>query len=158
MTEDLKPCPWCGAGQTQVRENGRMWTGQRHSEPTSVSVVHWCGPEVVGQPSRMIERVGRDSASAIAAWNTRAASAQSGWRPISEAPRTFSPPISTNNHHAPEILGLYGQAFYCVCSWGGTSQPYWIDSENRRVPFQPTHWMPLQAAPQRAPGDASEVP
>jgi hypothetical protein len=74
MTEELKPCPWCAAGQTQIEENGRMWTGQSKSEPTSVSVVHWCDP-MQGQPSRRIERVGRDRASAIAAWNTRASPA-----------------------------------------------------------------------------------
>lgn len=72
----LLPCPFCGAGTTLFKENGRMWTGQRKSDPVSVSVHHWCEP-VAGQPSRMIERIGRDEASAIAAWNTRATGAQS---------------------------------------------------------------------------------
>ena len=75
--EELKPCPFCGAGLTSIRENGRMWAGMRYSEPTSVSVQHHCEP-IAGQPSRMIERVGRDEASAIAAWNTRAAAAIGG--------------------------------------------------------------------------------
>ena len=74
MTDALKPCPFCGAGLTSIRENGRMWTGQRYSAPTSVSVQHHCEP-TEGQPSRMIERVGRDEASAIEAWNRRALSA-----------------------------------------------------------------------------------
>ena len=69
---DLKPCPFCGAGTTGIVENGRMWTGQRYSEPVSVSVRHHC-PPTPGQPAnRMIERVGRDEASARAAWNHRA--------------------------------------------------------------------------------------
>jgi len=69
--EQLLPCPFCGHASHDVRENGRMWTGQRMSEPVSVSVIHWC-PAEPGQPSRIIERVGRDHASAIAAWNRRA--------------------------------------------------------------------------------------
>jgi hypothetical protein len=68
---DLKPCPWCGAGDTRIEPNGQVWTGMRYSEPISVSVRHWC-PAIPGQPSRMIERIGRDEASAIAAWNARA--------------------------------------------------------------------------------------
>lgn len=67
---DLKPCPFCGAGKTDIVENGRVWTGQKYSEPVSVSVRHWC-ERVEGQPSRMIERIGRDMESAIAAWNMR---------------------------------------------------------------------------------------
>lgn len=70
MSEELKPCPFCGAGTTQFRENGKTWTGMKYSAPTSVSVVHWCD-KVDGQPSRMIERVGKDMASAIEAWNRR---------------------------------------------------------------------------------------
>lgn len=67
----LKPCPFCGAGETVIREGGRMWTGQRMSDPISVSVVHWC-ERVPGQPHRSVERVGRDEPSAIEAWNMRA--------------------------------------------------------------------------------------
>ena len=52
-----------------------MWTGMKYSEPSSVSVRHWCEP-VPGQPSRMLERVGKDHASAVAAWNTREALVQ----------------------------------------------------------------------------------
>lgn len=63
---ELKPCPFCGAGDTQIVENGKMWTGMKYSEPTSVSVRHWC-EKVEGQPSRMLERVGRDWESAVAA-------------------------------------------------------------------------------------------
>ena len=71
----LKPCPFCGAGTTQIVENGKTWTGMKYSEPSSVSVRHWCEP-IPGQPSRMLERVGKDHASAVAAWNTREALAQ----------------------------------------------------------------------------------
>jgi hypothetical protein len=80
MTDELKPCPFCGGGLTSIRENGKMWTGQRYSEPTSVSVQHHCEP-VEGQPSRMIERVGSNRGSAIAAWNRRALSAPAAPEP-----------------------------------------------------------------------------
>ena len=40
----LKPCPFCGAGETQLRPNGRVWAGTKWGEPTSVSVYHWCPP------------------------------------------------------------------------------------------------------------------
>lgn len=73
----LAPCPWCAAGSTDIRPNGRIWAGTKWSEPISVSVQHWCEPEA-GQPSRMIERIGRDEASAIAAWNRRSKPAGEG--------------------------------------------------------------------------------
>lgn len=69
MTNELLPCPFCGAGTTEVQEHA-IWQGAKYAEPISVSVVHWCEP-VEGQPSRMIQKVGRDRASAIAAWNRR---------------------------------------------------------------------------------------
>jgi len=70
-TPDLLPCPFCGAGNTEIRDNWKVWSGMGYTAPTSTSVFHHCRP-VAGQPSRAIERVGRDRASAIAAWNQRA--------------------------------------------------------------------------------------
>lgn len=70
-TPALLPCPFCGAGNTEIRENGKVWSGMGYTRPTSTSVFHHCTP-TAGQPSRAIERVGRDRASAIAAWNQRA--------------------------------------------------------------------------------------
>lgn len=71
MEDNLKACPFCGAGTFHIKEN-RTWQGMKYSEPISVEVRHWC-ERVEGQPSpRMICRVGRDRASAIDAWNCRA--------------------------------------------------------------------------------------
>lgn len=70
-TPNLLPCPFCGAGKTLLQPNGRVWSGDKYSDPISVSVHHWC-EERPGQPSRMIERIGRDERSAIDAWNQRA--------------------------------------------------------------------------------------
>jgi len=72
-SDELAACPFCGGDEAEIRENGRVWTGMKYGEPASVSVRHWC-PADPGQPSRLLERVGRDHASAIAAWNRRAAS------------------------------------------------------------------------------------
>ena len=94
----LAPCPFCGAGATSIRENGKVWLGTRYSEPSSVSVLHHC--EIVeGQPLRAIERVGRDRASALAAWNRRAAPHTSRkqvawWRNTEPNPRPQSEPDS----------------------------------------------------------------
>ena len=77
---ELLPCPFCGAGTTRVVMNGQTWTGTKYSDPISVSVVHHCDP-IEGQPSRQIERIGRDAESAIAAWNRRACPASA---PVSE--------------------------------------------------------------------------
>ena len=69
-TYGLLPCPFCGAGTFDIVRNGKVWTGIRWSTPSSVSVRHWCVP-LEGQPHRMIERVGKDLDSVIAAWNMR---------------------------------------------------------------------------------------
>ena len=84
---ELLPCPFCGAGTTRVVMNGQTWTGTKYSDPISVSVVHHCDP-IEGQPSRQIERIGRDAESAIAAWNRRAspASAPAGWKLVPVEP------------------------------------------------------------------------
>ena len=70
MNKQLLPCPFCGAGETIIKENGKVWMGSHYGEPSSVSVHHYCEP-VVGQPHRGLERVGKDRQSAINAWNLR---------------------------------------------------------------------------------------
>jgi len=67
--ERLLPCPFCGSGNTQI-DQFRVWMGNGWGEPITVSVNHWCA-KIEGQPSRKIERIGKDLESAIAAWNMR---------------------------------------------------------------------------------------
>ncbi len=70
--EDLKrllPCPFCGDGITEFRNNGQTWLGMKYSAPISVSVLHWC-KDAPG-PSRVIERVGLNKEQAIKRWNMR---------------------------------------------------------------------------------------
>jgi hypothetical protein len=37
---ELLPCPFCGAGNTEIRENGKVWSGMGYTAPTSTSVFH----------------------------------------------------------------------------------------------------------------------
>jgi len=75
MTEDelkasLKPCPFCGAGETRVDENYYWQGGNRPSQLISVVIHHWCG-KLPGQITNHIEFRGRDHESALLAWNRR---------------------------------------------------------------------------------------
>ena len=67
--ERLLPCPFCGGGITEFRNNGQTWTGMNRSALVSVSVWHWC--EDSPGPSRPVERIGRDREQAIERWNMR---------------------------------------------------------------------------------------
>ena len=94
MSIELKPCPFCGGSDFEIVENGRIWSGMKYSEPVSVGVRHWC-PATPGQPSRMIERVGRDEASAVTAWNTR--------HTLSQQPAT--PSLQAVCRYISDVLG-----------------------------------------------------
>jgi len=67
--ERLLTCPFCGAGHSQI-DVFRVWTGKKWGDPITVSINHWC-EKIEGQPSRKIERIGKDLESAIEAWNMR---------------------------------------------------------------------------------------
>lgn len=64
---ELKPCPFCGAGETDVRENTH-WLGMR-SEVLSVEVRHWCGKQ--GIDGAFLAIKGRTREDAINRWNRR---------------------------------------------------------------------------------------
>jgi hypothetical protein len=64
--EPLKPCPFCGAGETQIRPS-YMWTGMRN-QLVCVHIHHWCE-----KPARMhLEMTENTEAEVIARWNERA--------------------------------------------------------------------------------------
>ncbi|MFZ5783971.1 MAG: Lar family restriction alleviation protein [Pseudomonadota bacterium] len=73
---ELLPCPFCGGGTTDIEERRLNNTPRMDGRPSAVisaTVFHWC-PVSAGQPSGLnVSMHGRDRASAIAAWNTRAA-------------------------------------------------------------------------------------
>lgn len=110
--------------------------------------------EIVEVMARAIERLNptwkdatAEAEAALTALEAEGMAVVPGWQPIESAPRRFSPPLSPINHHAPDILGVWGRAFYSVCSWGGPSMPCWVDGNNQKVPFQPTRWMPIPEPP-----------
>lgn len=67
MTE-LKPCPFCGGGDTELRPL-RVWTGKQN-KITSIELMHWClnqnGVLTVKFKAKTEEEL-------IHTWNTRAA-------------------------------------------------------------------------------------
>lgn len=95
MSEELKPCPFCGAGEMRVdRQN--MWTGQRN-QLVCVHVRHWCE-----KPSRSTVCVTANTEQeAAAAWNRRASLAQQagedardgGWISVDVLPEKGRTPI-----------------------------------------------------------------
>lgn len=72
-TGALLPCPFCGSGETEVKENFMWQGGHRPSSLISVEVLHWCGKTQGMLSRRNVIMAGWDRESAIAAWNYRAA-------------------------------------------------------------------------------------
>jgi hypothetical protein len=72
MTNDLKPCPFCGGEDIETRDNA-YWTG-KSSAILSVTINHWCITEE-GHPQNIIQIKGNNRQEAINKWNTRAISA-----------------------------------------------------------------------------------
>lgn len=73
MSTELKPCPFCGAGETIIKEQ-TFWTGMQNVV-LSVSVRHWCE---VGQKQQgeirdfRLEAKAKTKEAAVSLWNARA--------------------------------------------------------------------------------------
>ena len=81
MTDQLKPCPFCGAGITQFDET-KHWLGTRY-QVIGVTVQHWCDKSTGFTNFLQIKRKTKEEA--IEAWNTRAEPApSSGLKPSPE--------------------------------------------------------------------------
>lgn len=69
---ELKPCPFCGAGETRIDEH-KLWTGMRNVV-TSAVVRHWCKPDpelAGGTWTPHMEFRGKTTEQAVARWNSR---------------------------------------------------------------------------------------
>lgn len=67
MSDDpLSPCPFCGAGVTEIREQ-TYWTGMR-AAPLNTQVYHWCP-----NGTAVLVIKGSTRVEAIRLWNQRAA-------------------------------------------------------------------------------------
>ena len=72
MTEELKPCPFCGSEGRETRfDDTGHWTGMR-SQHISTSMKHFCTkPDDDNFVDTSIQIRGRDKADCIARWNAR---------------------------------------------------------------------------------------
>lgn len=68
--EELLPCPFCGAGQTNVEPASQHWTGMRY-DVLAWHVVHWCENRTQAFGNR-IEHRAKLREEAVASWNRRA--------------------------------------------------------------------------------------
>lgn len=132
---DLLPCPFCGRPAHLVIED----------EFCRIRC-HQCG--ATGSPSDPIREE-----DTIAAWNRRAPVA--GWQPIETAPKDGThvlvafdnPPYSehwTFQQRPPTVAHWFGPAPLPGLRAGGW---YLSVSHNDGGRIDPTHWMPLPAAP-----------
>ena len=67
MLEDLKPCPFCGSGETEITEN-KYWTGKSH-EILSYNFQHCCNPS--GQIYSFVQIKGKLKEQVVDSWNAR---------------------------------------------------------------------------------------
>ena len=70
---ELKPCPFCGGGETRIDPQGQTWRGQGYSDPICWRLVHFCkGILPDGYVTNRMELRARTQEQCIEAWNTRA--------------------------------------------------------------------------------------
>lgn len=73
MADKLKPCPFCGGTDIEVRENrlGPYMSGKQGAL-VSVEIRHWCGGSI-REGELTFHARGHNHESARMAWNSRAA-------------------------------------------------------------------------------------
>lgn len=125
MTNNLKPCPFCG-----VQPETKEWIV---GDIPQIKI--WCDeggchvhPSVFGNKETMTK-----------IWNTR--SSDQGWQPIETAPidGCLWVLIGHQDYAVPEI-GYFNKRYNVWCS--GSDRTLFL-------PHGPTHWMPLPAPPEQ---------
>ena len=72
LLDELKPCPFCGGGETHIRPRHMPPRMSGPGELISIDIIHWC-PRLEGQLSRTsVTFAGREWEPARDAWNRRA--------------------------------------------------------------------------------------
>jgi len=126
MSEELKPCPFCGASLIAHDDQNDMYVrryGTHYRHP--YSLCYLADTEVT--PS-MIEE-----------WNTRSTPKHgeaAGWQPIETAPKDGSSFLSLNRN----------QGNLMAATWWSPVRNYFCATGGQQL-YQFTHWMPLPAAP-----------
>lgn len=132
MSETLLPCPFCGSCDVGLDRN----------DETNFDVTCWkcqAGTAVTYGPEA------RTKEAAFTAWNTRAAmqadAAPVAWMPIDTAPTDWKEIIVYSPDHESSNTGGICSAF-CDPDNG-----WFTHTHGGNMKLNPTHWMPLPAAP-----------
>jgi len=73
--DELRECPFCGGSEFRIDDSGKVWTGQKYTDPTTYTVRHWCERKQ-GQPETVLSVRGKTRQDATDAWNTRTSDAR----------------------------------------------------------------------------------
>ncbi len=130
MKEELKPCPFCGAGETQLIP-ANHWTGMQNVV-LSVTVRHWCKRDD-NWPQGHLDIKGNTEAEAIAAWNRRASPSAGQWIAVTER---------LPDHHRAVLVWRHKDE---VIDRAWCDGELWHSLNGFQVKC--THWMPLPAPP-----------
>ena len=69
----IKPCPFCGGGETRIDPQGQTWRGMGYSDPICWRLIHFCkGILPDNYVTNRMELRARTQEQCIEAWNTRA--------------------------------------------------------------------------------------
>jgi Lar family restriction alleviation protein len=167
MTHELKPCPFCGSTNL-ITENARdfiacgdcategPWVcGQGSTE----SIEAWNRRAAPSVPSGEPAGIEDEPDALTIAYMMGAASAKrapqpapAGWRPIETAPKSaLMGQILTYRHNSPNWTKGGGGGPHFQTSFWSARHELWVGWP---LNIQPTHWMPLPAAPAAPGGEA----
>lgn len=145
----LLPCPFCG-GKAEHQESDGATGAQRY--------VECCDADCIGFARPYTKHATKKDAAK--AWNTRAligtpqAPHDAGrvWQPIETAPRDGTQILSGRYSREDETVFIYGLTAWVEAGHYGRQEAGWSYWTSNLGRGDPTHWMPLPAAPQPGAG------